>query len=113
MRLVSHRAKPRRTNPVKTETNALEEVLDAYNALKRAREDLGALAEVITAEDEGTAERTSRALLRNLDDTDAGLLNAMRVLTSAKYKRHAIEASIVRIEDDPDFGDTDPLAGLE
>lgn len=113
MRLAASRTTSRRRNPVETETNALEEVLDAYRALKAAREHLAQLAEVITAEDETVAETASRALLRSLDDTNAGILNAMRVLSSPRYKRRAIASSIVRIEDDPDFGDADPLAGLE
>lgn len=91
----------------------MEEVLDAFRALKRLREHLVELAHVITAEDEEVAETTSRALLRDLDDSEAGLVNAMRVLISGKYKRQAIEARIVRVEDDPDYGDTDPLASFE
>jgi hypothetical protein len=111
-RQAPRRHRTRSANPVETETNALEEVLDAYHALGRVRADLVRLAEVITPEDEDAAEAASRSLLAHLDETTGGIVNAMRVLIAPRYRDRAIEARIVRVEDDPAFGDTDPLASL-
>jgi hypothetical protein len=109
----SHNTRHRRPNPVKTETDARDELIEALERIEAVHASFVKLSEIVSPDfdqDEAAAE-ISQAILDGLNAAARPIANALAVIDEADVE----PIPVVRYEDDPQYGDSleDILCDLE